>query len=138
MPVSWRKIAVTLIDPPDQPMRPQPDTDACQAYIFSVDAYTQRRIHELRDEIEALQHQNALYTQHPFHTRAERHTRDLRQELLQAIKEELLSLNASPKSRVCEVGKWERNSWLVGEMAKPNSHEPQSGYSFSSTVQYRL
>src|ERR1039458_7395957 len=63
MPVSWRKIAVTLIDPPDQPMRPQPDTDACQAYIFSVDAYTQRRIHELRDEIAALQHQNALYTQ---------------------------------------------------------------------------
>ena len=79
MPVSWRKIAVTLIDPPDQPMRPQPDTDACEAYIFSVDAYTQRRIHELRDEIAALQHQNALYTQHPFHTRAERHTRDLRQ-----------------------------------------------------------
>src|ERR1017187_9051831 len=50
MPVSWRKIAITFIDPPDQPMRPQPDTDACQAYIFSVDAYTQRRIHELRDE----------------------------------------------------------------------------------------
>ena len=78
-------------------MRPQPDTDACQAYIFSVGAHTQRRIHELRDEIAALQHQNALYTQHPFHTSAERHTRDLRQERLQAIKEELLSLNASPK-----------------------------------------
>jgi hypothetical protein len=78
-------------------MRPQPDTDACQAYIFSVDAYTQRRIHELRDEIAALQHQNALYTQHPFHTRAERHTRDLRQGRLQAIKEELRSMNASSK-----------------------------------------
>jgi hypothetical protein len=26
----------------------------------------------------------------------------------------------------------------ISKMAKPNAHEPQSGYSLSSTVQYRL
>jgi hypothetical protein len=62
-----------------------------------VDAFTQRRLSELRDEIAALQHQQLVYAEQAFHTRAERHTRDLRQERLQAIKEELLSLNASPK-----------------------------------------
>jgi hypothetical protein len=69
---------------------PAPDTEGHQAYIFGVDSFTQRRISELRDEIAALQLQNSAYAQRGFHTAAERNIRDLRQERLQAIKQELL------------------------------------------------
>jgi hypothetical protein len=58
-----------------------------------VDAFTHRRLSELREEIAALQLQNAAYAQRSFHTAAERNTRELRQERLQAIKHELLHLN---------------------------------------------
>jgi hypothetical protein len=58
-----------------------------------MDAFTQQRISELRDEIAALQRQNTAYAQQGLHTRAAIHTRDLRQERLQAIKEELTHLN---------------------------------------------
>jgi hypothetical protein len=55
-------IAVALIDPVvSEPIRPAPDTERCQAYIFDVDAFTQRRISELREEIAALQHQNVSH-----------------------------------------------------------------------------
>jgi hypothetical protein len=87
------RIAVALIDPVvSEPIRPAPDTERCQAYIFGVDAFTQRRISELREE-GALQHQNVIYAELAFHTRAERHTRDLRQERLKAIRQELMHLN---------------------------------------------
>ena len=61
--------------------------------IFSVDTFTQRRVLELRTEIAALQHEQLVYAQQAFHTPAERHTRDLRRQRLQAIKEELLRLD---------------------------------------------
>ena len=55
-----------------------------------MDAFTERRLSELREEIVALQLQNSVYAQRSFHTAAERNTRDLRQERLQAIKQELM------------------------------------------------
>jgi hypothetical protein len=47
----------------------------------------------LRSEIAALQQEQSLYTAQAFHTPAEKHTRNLRQERLQAIKNELLHLD---------------------------------------------
>ena len=74
-------------------MRPHLTQKGRQAYIFGVDAFTQRRISELRDEIAALHLQNFGYAQRAFHMAAERNTRDLRLERLQAIKQELLHFN---------------------------------------------
>jgi hypothetical protein len=77
----------------NEPMRPHLTRHAGEAYIFGVDAFTQRRIVELRSEIAALQHEQLLYTAQVFHTPAEKHSRNLRQERLQAIKQELLRLD---------------------------------------------
>ena len=88
------EIAITLIDRIlSKPMCPHPTRSAREDYIFGVDAFTQRRIVELRNEIAARQHEQLLYTAQVFHTPAEKHTRDLRQERLQAIKHELLHLD---------------------------------------------
>jgi hypothetical protein len=58
-----------------------------------MDAFTQRRISELRIEIAALQKENSTYAQQPFHLRAARYAHDIRRERLEAIKEELMHLN---------------------------------------------
>ena len=62
-------------------------------YILAVDTFTQRRISELRSEIAALQHEQLVYAAQAFHTPAERHTRDLRRQRLETIKQELLHLD---------------------------------------------
>jgi hypothetical protein len=73
-------------------MRPRLTQKAVKRYIFDVDAFTQRRISELRSEIAALRHEQLVYAEQAFHTPAEKHTRDLRRQRLRAIKQELLHL----------------------------------------------
>jgi len=76
-----------------EPIAPAPDTEGRQRIFFGVDAFTQRRLSELREEIAALRLQNTAYAKQGFHTAAERHTRDLRQQRLRAIKDERAHLN---------------------------------------------
>jgi hypothetical protein len=54
-----------------------------------VDAFTQRRVVELRNEINALQDQNQTYRLQGRHTLAESDQQEVRRLRLLAIKEEL-------------------------------------------------
>jgi hypothetical protein len=54
-----------------------------------VDAFTQRRVAELRNEIIALQDQNQMYRLQGRHTLAESDQQEVRRLRLLAIKEEL-------------------------------------------------
>jgi len=62
-----------------------------------VDAFTQRRVLELRHEISELQRDNESYRWQERHTAAEINTNELRRLRLLAIKEELMRLNERPK-----------------------------------------
>jgi hypothetical protein len=50
----------------------------CQAYISSMDVFTQRRIVTLRHEIASLQHNNEVYRLQRHHTQLEVDTNDVR------------------------------------------------------------
>ena len=58
-----------------------------------MDAFTQQRVLELREEIVALQRDNQSYQQKRNHTDSEFKTNELRKLRLLAIKEELVRLN---------------------------------------------
>jgi hypothetical protein len=62
-----------------------------------VDAFTQQRVLELRQEIASLQRDNEPYRWQKRHAASEINTNELRRLRLLAIKEELLRLNERPK-----------------------------------------
>ena len=68
-----------------------------------MDAFTQKRVLELRDEIASLQYENEMYRSQKSHTREQLHANDLRRCRLLAIREELQGLlqkttnNAQPE-----------------------------------------
>ena len=62
-----------------------------------MDAFTQQRVLELRQEIASLQRDNESYQLRNRHTAAEANTNDLRRFRLLAIREELLRLNKRAK-----------------------------------------
>ena len=62
-----------------------------------MDAFTQQRVLELRQEIASLQRDNESYRWQKRHTASEVNTNELRRLRLLAIKEELLRLNEYPK-----------------------------------------
>jgi hypothetical protein len=62
-----------------------------------VDAFTQQRVLELRQEITSLQRDNESYRGQKRHKASETNTNELRRLRLLAIKEELLRLNERPK-----------------------------------------
>jgi hypothetical protein len=62
-----------------------------------VDAFTQQRVLELRQEITSLQRDNESYRVQKRHSASETNTNELRRLRLLAIKEELLRLNERPK-----------------------------------------
>ena len=64
-----------------------------------MDAFTQQRVLELREEIGALQRENELYQRKRSHPDSELNINDLRRLRLLAIKEELLRLSGRPKPR---------------------------------------
>ena len=63
-----------------------------------MDAFTQQRVLELRQEIAALQHDNESFRWQKRHTASEENTNELRRLRLLAIKEELLRMT-EPTSR---------------------------------------
>jgi hypothetical protein len=63
-----------------------------------VDAFTQQRVLELRQEIASLQRDNESFRWQKRHTASEDNTNELRRFRLLAIKEELLRM-AEPPSR---------------------------------------
>ena len=58
-----------------------------------MDAFTQKRVLELRDEIASLQRENELYWSQKYHTLEQEHANDLRRSRLLAIQEELKRLS---------------------------------------------
>ena len=62
-----------------------------------MDAFTQQRVLELRQEIASLQRDNESYRGQKRHTASETNTNELRRLRLLAIKEELMRLNENPK-----------------------------------------
>jgi hypothetical protein len=62
-----------------------------------MDAFTQQRVLELRQEIAALQRDNESYQRQKRRTDSESNTNELRRLRLLAIKEELTRLNQNPK-----------------------------------------
>jgi hypothetical protein len=67
-------------------------------YGFGVDAFTQKRVLELRDEIASLQHENQLYWSRKHCTLEQEHANDFRRSRLLAIREELKRLSQKPTS----------------------------------------
>jgi len=59
---------------------------------FAVDAFTQKRVLKLRDEIASLHHENELHRSRCHHTLEEKHANDLRRFRLLLIREELRGL----------------------------------------------
>jgi hypothetical protein len=70
------------------------DTEIRQAYSICVDAFTQRRVMQLRNEIASLQHENESYRSQSRHTPEQRDSDDLRGIRLQAIREEIIKMTA--------------------------------------------
>ena len=68
----------------------------CQAYISSMDVFTQRRIVTLRHEIASLQHNNEVYRLQRHHTQLEIETNEMRRLRLLAIREELRNMSVPP------------------------------------------
>ena len=68
----------------------------CQAYISSMDVFTQRRIVTLRHEIASLQHNNEVYRLQRHHTQLEVDTNEVRRFRLLAIREELHNMTVRP------------------------------------------
>jgi hypothetical protein len=66
---------------------------AVKRIVLSVDALSQQRIVELRQEIASLQRHNESYRLKERHTASEVNSNELRRLRLLAIQEELLRLN---------------------------------------------
>jgi hypothetical protein len=64
-----------------------------------VDAFTQRRVSELRNEITALQDQNQTYHIQESHTQAESDQQEVRRLRLLSIKEELAKMIGAFQNR---------------------------------------
>jgi hypothetical protein len=64
-----------------------------------VDAFTQERVLELRQEIASLQHDNDLYRLHTRHSAEDSRLSEVRRLRLLAIKEELLRMNEPTSGR---------------------------------------
>jgi hypothetical protein len=65
----------------------------------SMDAFTQRRVTSLRDEIAALQHDNEVYREQERHTQLQASVSEGRRRRLIAIREELLIMTAPSKGK---------------------------------------
>ena len=68
----------------------------CQAYIFSVDAFSQRRVLELRQEIGLLRQDNDLYQLRKRYPAEDAKLNEVRRLRLLAIKEELVRMTQPP------------------------------------------
>lgn len=64
-----------------------------------MDAFTQRRVSELRNEITALQDQNQTYHIQESHTQAESDQQEVRRLRLLSIKEELAKMIGAFQNR---------------------------------------
>ena len=64
-----------------------------------MDAFTQKRVLELRQEIASLQQDNHLYRLHTRHSAEDTRLSDLRRFRLFAIKEELFGMTETGKRR---------------------------------------
>jgi hypothetical protein len=64
-----------------------------------MDAFTQRRVTRLRDEIASLQHDNEVYREQGRHTQLQASVSEGRRRRLIAIREELLIMTAPSKGK---------------------------------------
>lgn len=81
-------------------------------YGFGVDAFTQKRVLELRDEIASIQHENELYQSQKHHTLEQEHANDLRRSRLLAIREELKGLSQKPTSNA-QPEVWKSHDYIL-------------------------